>query len=491
MPGSSPARVAFQSCAFKLYRPSRRSSALLTRALRRYHAAYGKALARLLPELPDEPSRAPSVRELKRRIAEIFRPLPLSSAAKLSLPVDVSTQISIHLARRARDPSALAPLHPAGRACPAAWSDALDALANAAARSTERHTAQALLAEARAGSLRPCLFSSYRASDGFLLLKDPETRRLFAWLNLLPATSRHASPRIVSRLIDLRTGEPVSIRSKTGLLLPLSFAEAYQGERFLSRGRPQIARLCQRGDEFYLHVAFRIETPLVKPSAWMGIHRSPSDLVSLCVVDGDGRILAREHLHHARFAEYRIARRRRSNRASLRAHTRRLLAREAIHVAANRIVELARLHRAQVVVEDVRGRAPDLRILNPSDYASLIAALSYKLPLAGLPKPAGVAASNAARLCPRCGHLSEANRRQRFSGGEARQRLSCAHCGFEDDAALNAARIAALRRMWRAKLPPSRARLRENRLPEALSFERFVLDLALARGDGRSDLQAP
>jgi IS605 OrfB family transposase len=123
---------------------------------------------------------------------------------------------------------------------------------------------------------------------------------------------------------------------------------------------------------------------------------------------------------------------------------RRAWADEAVHVTANKIVELAVEQNARVVVEDlsplsairrrtrIKGsrRGGFNRLLNRVQYEKLKSVLLYKLGEYGLPKPVEVRAAYTSITCPECGHVSKAHRLKiAADDGFEMEEFNCVECG--------------------------------------------------------------
>jgi IS605 OrfB family transposase len=171
---------------------------------------------------------------------------------------------------------------------------------------------------------------------------------------------------------------------------------------------------------------------------------------------------------------------------------RRAWADEAVHVTANRLVDLALKHDAQLVLEELknlsairrRKRVPGTRrggfntLLNRVQYEKLKNVLIYKLGEHGLPKPVEVHAAGTSMTCPECGVMDRENRpKKQTDDGFDMAAFKCISCGHEADADENAARIIALKGRWLKSLPKKSDRS-SGPLPDTLKFEAFLRDCA-------------
>jgi len=166
-------------------------------------------------------------------------------------------------------------------------------------------------------------------------------------------------------------------------------------------------------------------TPELRPDHYLRLDRGIYNLAAYAVVSENGveltkgRISGRE-LRHVQRQEENGSR----GKSARGVAKRRAWADEAVHVTANKIVELAVEQNARVVVEDlsplsairrrtrIKGsrRGGFNRLLNRVQYEKLKSVLLYKLGEYGLPKPVEVRAAYTSINCPECGHVSKDHR---------------------------------------------------------------------------------
>jgi IS605 OrfB family transposase len=166
-------------------------------------------------------------------------------------------------------------------------------------------------------------------------------------------------------------------------------------------------------------------TPELRPDHYLRLDRGIYNLAAYAVVSENGveltkgRISGRE-LRHVQRQEENGSR----GKSARGVAKRRAWADEAVHVTANKIVELAVEQNARVVVEDlsplsairrrmrIKGsrRGGFNRLLNRVQYEKLKSVLLYKLGEYGLPKPVEVRAAYTSITCPECGHVSKDHR---------------------------------------------------------------------------------
>ena len=537
-PQTSGVITAVKTAVFKLHNPSQRKRAMLDHALLHNHLAYTKALKAVMPhlkQLVDEelqcrltekelPARERNARSRDRKwkrealigaqINKVLAPLPIPIAAKAarSIPGSIIGQIESHLELHDKQDTVGLPTVQPLRRDAVSYENALQALVSSQTKEQEDTARDDMARLAKAGQLRPLLFPVNRASDGFLLLREEKGGRYFLFLNLVPKTSRFAhltkaeqceqSCRRVQNLIDMRTGEVISFRSRTGCLFPIEFGRDYQDAEFLERGSPLSAKLLKRDARYEVHIAFEFKTERVEPKTILGVDRGIYNLASLAVVDHHGSIIERKNVDgmQLRFVQRMMERRQRSlqergkpfvGRSKIHA------ANEAVHTAANEIVALATEHRAQVIMENLapmtsrrgkRGRSNFNRVLNRSQYQKLQKVLNYKLAVAGLTPAREVHAGYTSQACPACGHISSDNRvKLSVADGFRMHEFKCVACGFADDADLNASRNIALKRLWRDSLSPALRSTSFKEVPEHKNFSAFLKFHAERRGERAYD----
>ena len=492
----------YKTAVFKIHKPSRRKRALLDDALRRNHLAYSKALRILKANIETYAGLDKRKRDtlMAREARGIVTALPLSNAAKAGVVGDVMGQINSYIERRGQQENTSLPtVQRLSGADTRDYVDALQAFVGTLSLKEENAARGRLMSEVYGGELRPLLFLRNRRNGGYLVLHHAETGKYAVYLNLHSEKSRFASKVEISGWVDVRTGEVMDFTTRTGCAFPVEFGAGFQLEQFLRKGLPQSAKLVKAGNDYEVHVSFQFETPKIEAATVLGVRRGIYNLVSLCVIDRDGRILYRENVdgRALRFVQLREEQRARTAQKKMRRYrssVRRALADEAVHFAANRIVAVAAKHQSQVVLADLRslttrGRkrawSKFNRMLSRSQFAKLERFLDYKLAFAGLPKLKGVGAHGTSQTCPRCGEAQYGIRPKPPAKDVVEtSRFLCMSCGYEDDADLNAARVIGQKKIWREELPLEWRVKRAEEVPEELSFKRFVADCAARRGDG-------
>ena len=504
----------FKTAVFKIHNPSKRRRAVLLDSMKRAHLAYGKLLTRFMPD--DEEiqrlktfktfDRRKELSALRLRVNKEARQAHLANNSADAIAQDVIDQISGTAGLQNEQEDVGLPGVARLNASQPEYEAALQGLMSSADLMSENDFRDELLQVTKSGSVRPLNFVRTRAAAGFLLLRDPNDGRLWAWLNLHPASSRFAStvavpdPNEGRELINVKTGEFISFKSKVGERFALEMSRDYHEVDYLEQGEPQTARLYHRQerDEFELHITFQFVVPKQETTHWIGVDRGIYNLAALSVVDGDGNVLHQERVsgmdlrHVQRQIERRTAGLQKRGKV-VRDKKRLAHANEAVHVAANAIVAAAKKHNARVVLEDLRNlgavrrrtRIPGTRrsgfnvLLNRSQYEKLKQFLEYKLKLEGLPQPLFIRAAGTSQTCPECGHWSHKNRikRQGHDGGFKMDAFKCVECGHAADADENAARVIAMKGAWLTQLPKKNWAT----MPDELKFEAYLKEAARRR----------
>lgn len=269
---SAPKSISvFKTARFSVVAPSGRKRAALNSAMRHAHVCFGKLLTQHLPthtelEQLRSVSRADRTKYMSAlllRTAKSTTPWKqLGTAAKASIAREAVAAISSYVELKEVQAHAGAPsVAELGQFAPD-HEKALQALVVCTDTAGETDLRNELLWQVRSGKARPLNFVKVRFSDGFLLLRNEETRRIYAWLNLFQANSRFAKPVSVAGLTNLQTGEVTSFTSRSGMLFPIELGHAYHLKTFIDRDdgqrpSPQSARLIYRPEEdrYELHVA--------------------------------------------------------------------------------------------------------------------------------------------------------------------------------------------------------------------------------------------
>lgn len=261
---------------------------------------------------------------------------------------------------------------------------------------------------------RPVFFCRYDTKRSYCLLYDREKDRYYAKLYLMnrsKSRSAAASNDGQGKLTYIHRQEDFleSRRKKeTFIVVPLAFGK-YQ-EQFLQKAleKPEIlrtAKLDVRNGEFYLSVSIDIgEAEKVKTDTFLGVARGLKNDLNFTVVDANGQLLVSEAIC-----------RNKNMHGSGSAHI------SELHRAANRIVELAKKNKSQVIMQNLFEKGDRINWIDDdgSDrqpsykcgiYNELIKLLDYKLPEHGLPAPVKVSSVDIFYRCHSCGCNSRRNR---------------------------------------------------------------------------------
>ncbi len=370
----------FKTAIFKIHNPSRRKRAMLIDSMKRAHLANERLLNRFMPDeqeisrlgkLP-KAERREAMRSLTATVIKASRYPHLSNNAKDAIRVDALAQIASTIGLQSEQEEVGPPTVTRISASQPEYEAALYGLVSSSELMDENAFRDELLKTSKTGIIRPLNFVRHRKKDGFMLLRDANSNRLWAWLNLHPATSRFAQPVQVPQpdegreLFNIKTGELVSFSSRMGERFALEMGHGFHEEEFIKAGEPQTARLYwrrERGgvpcDDFELHVTFQFIVPRVEPRLWMGVDRGIYNLAAFSAVDDDGRVLhaGRVSGMNLRFVQREMARRSAEAQRKgkvVREKKRRAYADEAVHVTANELVRVAHEKCAQIVLEDLR-----------------------------------------------------------------------------------------------------------------------------------------
>ena len=355
------------------------------------------------------------------------------------------------------------------------WESRLLHMSQAITLDEETDARNRLLSESKAGKHRPIFFPRHRLNDGFLMLQHKTKSSFYILFNLHKKESRFSRKVDLSPYKVLATGKSHK-STTTGLVFPINFGKSYQYDRFLKwitektdgilhapKISPKTARLYKKDGRFEAHVNFEITCEAKEALTWLGVDRGIHNIASLCVIRNSGDIIAEENFSGSalKYVQKKMEKRQKTEQKKgkvYRSTTRLAEANKAVHGIANRIVTLAEKHHSQVVMEHLgnltarnskRGRSNFNRLLNRQQYTKLKDVIVYKLRRAGLQDPLFISPAYTSSTCPKCGDSNKTNRNR----NDAKNRFHCQSCGYRHDADLNAARIIALKKIWREGLP--------------------------------------
>jgi IS605 OrfB family transposase len=304
---------------------------------------------------------------------------------------------------------------------------------------------------------RPIEFTRPELERGFALLR--RGNNYFVGLKLFGSKHRYCEQKVLSTgFVDWRTGESLDGKKFTGLLVPLELGREFHESEYLQQGKPQSAKLvAKRLDngvtDFYVHVAFEFNPTSIQPETVLGIDRGAAKIGAASIIDQQGKTVqtgvdlegqsfSKEMARwRARIAELQRKGLQRHRAFKLRGRIAEII----IGEYANRLVEMAREHRSQIAIEDIKGTSM-ARFLTQSQFSKLRDKLAYKAERVGLPKPIGVPAAYTSQTCARCGHKAPENRPKRDAQGHRIQdQFLCVQCGHSANADDNASEVIALR----------------------------------------------
>lgn len=348
---------------------------------------------------------------------------------------------------------------------------------------TSKAVAEADEDEARARLLRqvrsrlmPLPFS--RSRD-FALLVDPNRNKFYIWMKLFPV-DKTQPPVVIDRgnFINLATGEVFKGKSRNAILLPIQIGKrGWQREKFidpllkqntnpatrqkiealkadllilkrrknkadkeaiktlkaeiagLERVAIKTAKLVKEKDDYFIHIAFAFNTPTpYEAQAYLGVNRGIIHTVGYGVTDLEGRIIETGHsddpfLVIKERAMRRVSdRQRRFAKVSKRDYKRQELD-SIVHQVVNTVLEIARRHRAALVLED--WHLDNISPFYRSAYKKINGIIEYKARLAGVPLvKRKIWSAYASQVCIRCGDMLEREKGSRVT--------TCTGCGAED-----------------------------------------------------------
>lgn len=460
--------VTYLTTKLQLRDLSQRKRALLLDAMRRAHLAFDKLMRKFQPEAEEiaalpKSERRRALIDLRKPMSSYVKPMPLGNGPKQAIVKDALSQIESFAALKDYDAATTYPTSPRLRGTTVDREGALERLASSTTLEEENAARDDLMRESRPPRVRPLSIYKNRPGDGALIVADNKGR-LFTYVNLLPRNARRARPVVLEGLVDIRTGEIMSGRYGSGALLPISLG-GWQRDKFLKAGTMQSAKLKydEAADAFFLIATFKYEAEAVEPENLLGVNRGYDPLAAWTVTDCEGNPIASGRISGDRLRSVQRSEEKRQRQdqkvgRSYSSRTRKVVADEETHKAANVLAELALQHNARVVFEDL---APALngpqqrrpkgapkrswtrRLLTRTQFSSLAAKTAYRLSMLGhrpvhnsQPYITVHPAANAT-TCPACGHAESRNR-------EVRGLLVCAGCGskfFAEEA--EAAVIAA------------------------------------------------
>jgi IS605 OrfB family transposase len=457
---------SFLTVKYKLHNPSQRRRAMLLDTMRRAHLGYDKLLRvcqtdiEELAGIKELKLRNDAYKTLTKKLQDLAKPLPLGNGPKQAIQADVLAQAESYRQLKLEDGNTGYPSVARLNVEETDFEQAIEGLANATTVIEEDEYRDLLATLSRPGLPRPLNILKNRVDGGALILKD-HVGRLFVFINLLPKSAKRKRQVDLSGLSDTRTGEVMSRKTSGGDIFPLEASE-WHNEKFLSKGTLQSSRLIYDGKDFYFAATFQFEAPVREPVNYLGIDRGIVILAAWSVVNGDGMPIEEgsvsgQRLRTVQRRQEQQQKETQSKGKIYKSKTRRHIADEEVHKAANEIVAAAVKHNAIVVMEDLKTismgphharpkgarRGGFRRMLTRAQYMKLKHFVGYRLLLEGYPplrrgKPNYIEIHPAytSVTCSKCGNRDKASR-------ESQALFVCSSCGYKENADLNASKMVA------------------------------------------------
>lgn len=243
------------------------------------------------------------------------------------------------------------------------------------------------------------------------------------------------------RILSFKGRDKVSLWTiASRMVLPMIYGE-YQGKRFDHiKGQSD---LVYRGGNLFLFAAVDLpDNAPIEPNDFLGVDLG----IVMLTTDSDGGSHSGDKVESVRRRCHESRRSyQKTGTKSARRRLKRMARREANfrrnenHRIANKLVQLAKDTGRGIGLEDLKHirdrttvRAKDRARHSGWAFAQLQTFVAYKSKLAGVPV-VFVDARNTSRTCYVCGHCEKGNRR-------SQTKFACLHCGYSDNADLNAAR---------------------------------------------------
>jgi IS605 OrfB family transposase len=331
--------------------------------------------------------------------------------------------------------------------------------------------------------------------------------------------------------IDCKTKEPLGGKKYPGLILPLELGREFHEREYLTHGSIHSAKLIVRRREkpasgakahvhpagsdardkslayqvpanqpapfnaedydFYIHAAFEFDPPKIETTTFLGIDRGAAKIGAATLIDNQGKRLEINldldggafAAEMARFQAQTVQLQKRGKQKSRKFSLRGKRAEIILGEYANRIVAIAKQHRAQIVIEAIKGTMMNL-FLKQSQFTKLKQMLTYKAEREGLPAPVEVPAAYTSQTCAQCGHKDAANRPKKDADGKAIQDVFlCVACCYKANADTNASQIIALRGLHQIE--------NGGKFKKFDLFQQWLKELIMNAKDGRDGSAAP
>lgn len=405
----------------------------------------------------DKVTKEEGLKIIRKELAELVKALPFGLAIKASTIEDSVAQLSsyVELSESGQDASL-----PSKVNHEIDYNEALSTLLNSTNVEVEE-IAKNQLSKINKGDRETLSFYKNRVCDGFMLLRDTKGR-LLVFVNLWSSRDKRAV-KISGEFVDTRTNKVIKLNTKTGLLLPLSCSKWH--EKAISSSISKSAKLYKRNNEYFLAVSFEYSIEKHECRTVMGVDRGIEEIASYVVRNIDtGKIIEKGNLsgcalrEHQRKYEAKQKKEQRMGKKFTSAYSN--YSDNLMHHVANSIIEVAKRHNSQVVIEDLTAikngshhkraigvrKSNFSRMLSRQQYGKLEFMLEYKLPMVGLPKPKLVRAAYTSMTCPVCGCCDKANRNK--DNSISRAVFKCTNCNFKEHSDLVGATNIAGKSMW-------------------------------------------
>jgi putative transposase len=484
-----------RTAVFTIHNPTKRVQRILDQAFTHYNAAFSTILHHFstytVEELyamatydTDEKGNAlTSDKQLVKNLFGREAPsitatlTPLESSMRESLKFNIAdTLLSyIEITRKEKQQPSY-PTKMKKQEKEASRMEALDELSTIADDREQENDLIALIQSTRKPDDTSIAFTRVDAGRNCGLFYNPETKRFYARLFIISPKSHLAKPLdIAGQYIDIRSGS-VYVRKedrkegletfgagKGSIMVPLEmgrwhedaqrFTEtAFLPQRHSDTAEPAIpvsAKLVKTEKSYQLHVSFRFPKPeKIKPLTLLGVDRGITCLAAGAVVSLDGKQVLEEFIVSGkelgelqRQIEHNIKVRQAKGKLTKGDRRRGRIADQHVHLCANKIVELAKQHQAQIIMEDLDNFATQQKrpkgqrrsnfnaMLPRRQYQKLQEVINAKLTLVGLPPIRTVAAAFTSQTCTKCGHISTESRSK-----EDRTLFCCVNCQHTDHA---------------------------------------------------------
>jgi len=452
---------AFKCAVFKVETTKRKENIINTQ-MRLSETAYYKSLSAMSFHVDvmlklDKKARKQALAEIKKQVAVIVKPLPLSNAAKSVVKESVTAQISSPNELTLTDQNANLPS--IGDRNSNNYLKGMSLLLSSTTKADEDIAKDLIYTKPYDGMPLPITWLRTRVSDGALILKD-DLNRFFVYLNTHSSKSKFSDKNnktIIENLVNVRTGEIVSFASTTGILLPLVLSDWHKKE-YIEKANAKSYTLIKSESGYRLAVAFEFEVDAIETNTLLGVDRGIDAIAAYAVTNGR-EVLESDIFSGVQLKEYQRAHEKKHKIKQKMGKSAKDkwagYADNIVHIIANKIVETAIRNKSQVVLEDLKNisnghhkkrakftrKTNFSRMLSRAQYQKLSQVLEYKLQCAGLPKPREVHAAGTSITCNKCGNYDKENR-------QSQAEFKCTKCSHSDNADTHASSNIAMKLDW-------------------------------------------